>query len=219
MQKHDAMHVISVNVGRSKMVDWPGRTVSTSIYKYPVAGRVAVRTYNLDGDEQADLKNHGGAEQAVYAYPAENYAYWQRELPGAELPWGTFGENLTVTGLHEDEVMIGDQFRIGSTELVVTSPRIPCYKLANRLQRDDMIKRFLASWLSGFYLAVLQEGEIAAGDQIVATRHCQNSMSVKEITALIRDPDDTEALRRAAELPTLAPRIHANITRKLANKE
>jgi len=219
MQTDTALRVISINVGVPKEVDWSGHKVLTGIYKSPVKGRVAVRVYNVEGDTQADLKHHGGAEQAVYAYPAENYAFWRDQLPGAELPWGTFGENLTVTGLSEDEVMIGDQFRIGSTELVVTAPRTPCYKLANKLAGEDVIKRFLHSGLTGFYLAVLQEGEVAANDQIIRTKRCENSMSIREIAALVRDSSDRKALQRAVELEALAPRLCASFKRQLAGKD
>jgi MOSC domain-containing protein YiiM len=219
MQTDTTLRVVSINVGSPKEVNWSGHNVLTGIYKFPVKGRVAVRVHNIEGDEQADLKNHGGAEQAVYVYPAENYAYWQDQLPNAELPWGTFGENLTVTGLSEDEVMIGDQFRIGSTEFIVTAPRTPCYKLANKLAGEDVIKRFLHSGLTGFYLAVLQEGEVAANDQIIRTKRSENSMSIREIAGLVRDPSNRQAMQRAVELEALAPRLCASFKRRLASKE
>ena len=158
--------VISVNVGLPRDVEWKGRIVTTGFFKEPVSGRIAVRRLNLEGDGQADLTVHGGVDKAVYVYPAEHYDYWRRELPGAPLPWGAFGENLTTEGLFEEDVHIDDQFRIGSAEFKVTQPRQPCYKLSVRFGRDDIVKRFLISQRPGFYLAVLQEGEAGAGDPI-----------------------------------------------------
>ena len=149
------MQVVSVNVGLPRDVLWKGRTVTTGIFKEPVAGRVQVRKFNLDGDKQADLSVHGGADKAVYLYPVEHYAYWRRELPDMELPWGMFGENLTTEGLLEDGVNIGDRFRVGSAEVVVTQPRMPCQKLAIRFGRSDIIKRFLASGRTGLYVRTM----------------------------------------------------------------
>ncbi|HLG76446.1 MAG TPA: MOSC domain-containing protein [Ktedonobacteraceae bacterium] len=125
------MRVVSVNVGLPREVRWKGRTVTTGIFKEPVAGRVVVRTLNLDGDRQADLTVHGGPEKAIYAYPAEHYQYWRQELSDMHLPWSMFGENLTVEGLHEDSVHIGDQFRIGSATVMVTHPECPVTSLAS----------------------------------------------------------------------------------------
>ena len=165
MQVLSQMRVVSVNVGLPREVVWKGRTVSTGIFKEPVAGRVMVRQLNLDGDRQADLTVHGGPEKAIYVYPAEYYAYWRKEFPDINLPFGMFGENFTVEGLDE-RVNIGDQFSIGSTKVMVTQPRLPCYKLGIKFQRDDILKRFLNSGLTGFYLSVLQEGEVEAGDLV-----------------------------------------------------
>ncbi len=146
-----AATLISVNVGLPRTVEWKGREVTTGIFKEPVAGRVKLRTLNLDGDGQADLSVHGGPDMAVYAYPAEHYRYWRKELPRMDLPWGMFGENFTTEGILEDSVNIGDRFRIGAAELMVTQIRVPCYKLGMKFGRDDMVKRFLASRRSGFY--------------------------------------------------------------------
>jgi len=129
------MELISINVGLPREVDWRGRKVLTSIWKTPVEGRVAVRQLNLAGDQQSDLSVHGGPEKAVYVYPSEHYAYWREELPGVDLPWGAFGENLTTQGLREDSVQIGDRLRIGSADFLVTQPRMPCYKLGIRFTR------------------------------------------------------------------------------------
>src|SRR5437588_10686709 len=160
------MKLVSVNTGLPREVTWHGRSVITAIHKEPVEGRVALRKLNLDGDRQADLSVHGGQHKAVYCYPHEHYAYWKRELPRRELPLGTFGEHFTTDGLLEDSVHLGDQFSIGSAEVIVTQPRLPCYKLGVRFQADDMVKRFLASGRTGFYLAVTQEGEVGSGDEI-----------------------------------------------------
>src|SRR5213078_530292 len=162
----EAMRIVSVNIGLPRQVTWRGEAITTGIFKEPVAGRVAVRALNLDGDRQADLTVHGGRDKAVYAYPAEHYAYWRAQLPGVELAHGAFGENLTTEGLLEDDVHVGDRFRVASAELIATQPRLPCYKLAARFQRADMVKRFLASRRTGFYFAVAREGEVAAGDAI-----------------------------------------------------
>ena len=158
------MKLVSVNVGLPREVPWHGRNVTTGIYKQSVAGRVALRKLNLDGDRQADLSVHGGAYKAVYCYPFEHYAYWRKELPADELPMGVFGENFTTDDLLEDSVHLGDRFSVGSAEVVVTQPRLPCYKLGVRFQSDDMVRRFLASGRTGFYLAVTREGQVDAGD-------------------------------------------------------
>ncbi|MBI2115875.1 MAG: MOSC domain-containing protein, partial [candidate division NC10 bacterium] len=160
------MKLISVNVGLPREVVYKGKTVKTGIFKEPVPGRVQVHRLNLDGDRQADLSVHGGPSKAVYAYPSEHYGYWRQELPGMDLPWGMFGENFTTEGLLEDLVNIGDRFRVGSAEVMVTEPRLPCYKLGVKFGREDIVKRFLQSGRTGFYVAVLQEGEVGAGDGI-----------------------------------------------------
>src|SRR5438876_4418527 len=163
------MKIISLNVGMPRDVIWHGRSVTTGIFKEPVAGRVALRKLNLDGDGQADLRVHGGEYKAVYCYPVEHYEYWKKELPGRELPMGMFGENFTIdgiaavgatSGLAEDAVHLGDQFSIGSAEAVVTQPRLPCYKLGVRFGSDDMVRRFMVSGRTGFYVAVTREGRV-----------------------------------------------------------
>ena len=177
------MKLLSVCVGRPREVEWGGEKVLTSIFKEPVAGRVRVGRLNIEGDEQSDLEVHGGEDKAVYAYPFEHYAFWREQLPGVPLPWGVFGENLTVEGLLEGGVHIGDRFRMGSAEFVVTEPRMPCYKLALRFGRSDMVKRFLKSGRTGFYLAVLKEGETGAGDAIEPIGHEQHRLSIAAMVA------------------------------------
>jgi len=198
------LRVVSVNAGLPREVVWKGRVVRTGIFKDPVEGRVAVRALNLDGDRQADLTVHGGVSKAVYVYPSEHYAYWREELPGVELPWGMFGENLTTEGLLEGAVGIGDRFRIGSAQVVVTEPRMPCYKLGLRFRRDDVIKRFLASRRTGFYLAVLNEGEVEAGDRMERLSRDPHGVTVADITHLYtRKPHDVGLLQRAMSVEAL----------------
>ena len=160
------MKILSVNVGLPREVPWQGKLVTTGIFKEPVNGAVALRTLNLDGDRQADLTVHGGVDKAVYAYPSEHYLFWRTELPGVDLPWGMFGENFSTAGLREEDVYIGDRFRIAEAEVMVTEPRMPCFKLGLKFGRADMIKRFLASRRTGFYFAVMREGMVAAGNAI-----------------------------------------------------
>ena len=181
-----------------------GDPVSTGIFKNPVAGRVMLRTLNLEGDRQADLSVHGGPSKAVYVYPSEHYDYWKRELPEMKLPWGMFGENFTSAGLFESELNIGDKFRVGSAAVMVTEPRMPCYKLAIRFGRADIVKRFLASGRTGFYLAVRQEGEVGAGDSIELIEKSKDSLRVSDITALYtHEKHNVGLLRRAMEVEAL----------------
>jgi MOSC domain-containing protein YiiM len=198
------MRLISVCVGVPREVDWKGKPVTTGIFKQPVDGRVMMRSLNLDGDRQADLTVHGGVEKAVYAYPMEHYAYWRQEFPNDELPWGAFGENLTVEGLLESEVNIGDRFRIGTAEVMVTQPRFPCFKLNLKFGRDDMVKRFLNSRLSGIYFSVVQEGEIGAGDAITLVSRDEHNITVADIVQIyVREASD-DLVRRAIQVPALA---------------
>jgi len=182
------MKLVSVNTGMPREVKWHGRMVTTGIFKEPVTGRVALRRLNLDGDRQADLSVHGGEHKAVYCYSLAHYDYWKRELPGRELPMGMFGENFTLDdggdGLHEESVYLGDRFSVGTAEVAVTQPRLPCYKLGVRFESDDMVKRFLASGRTGFYVAVLREGEVGAGDEMKVIAQEANAVAVSEITRL-----------------------------------
>jgi MOSC domain-containing protein YiiM len=201
------MKIVSLNVGLPRDVTSHGRVVTTGIYKSPVKGRVALRTLNLDGDGQADLNVHGGEYKAVYCYPVEHYDYWKKELPGRELPLGMFGENFTTDGMREDSVHLGDRFSVGSAEVVVTQPRLPCYKLGIRFQSDDMVRRFLASGRTGFYLAVTREGKVGVGDEIEVISRDGNAVPVSEITRLYIAkrfaPEDVKSLQRALQVPAL----------------
>jgi MOSC domain-containing protein YiiM len=192
------MELISLNVGLPRDVIWKDRTVTTGIYKEPVTGPVRLRKLNLDGDRQADLSVHGGPEKAVYAYPSEHYAYWRSELGRPELNWGMFGENFTTDGLLEKDTNIGDTFRIGSALVMVTQPRMPCYKLGIKFERDDILKLFLKSLRSGLYFSVLEEGEVAAGDEIKLVARDPNDICVEDITKLYSTDRDNDALKRRA---------------------
>jgi MOSC domain-containing protein YiiM len=198
------MKIVSICVGGPRQFDWRGRKVETSIFKTPVTGRVHVGRLNIDGDQQSDLTVHGGVDKAVYAYPSEHYPFWRGELPGTDLPWGAFGENLTTEGLLEHDVRIGDQYRIGGAEFVVTQPRMPCYKLGLRFQRPDMVKRFQQSGRSGFYFAVLQEGEIGVGDSIERSARDERGLTVADVARLYtaEEPERT-LLQRAGGHPVL----------------
>lgn len=192
------MKILSINVGLPRLVMRDGEPVSTGIFKEPVAGRLMLRALNLVGDRQADLSVHGGPEKAVYVYPSEHYAFWKQELPEMDLPWGMFGENFTTEGMFEPEINVGDRFRIGSAEVMVTQPRMPCYKLGIRFGRTDIIKRFLISERTGFYLSVLKEGEVGAGDQIEMIAKNASGVRVVDVTRLFSsDKANVDLMRRA----------------------
>lgn len=198
------MKLLSINVGLPREVLWQGKVVTTSIFKAPVSSRVPVGKLNLEGDKQADLSVHGGADKAVYVYPSEHYAFWHEELPGVDLPWAAFGENFTTEGLLEEAVQIGDRVTVGSAEFIVTQPRMPCFKLAIRFHRPDIVKRFLRSGRTGFYLAVLREGAVAAGDSIELFAADEHRITVADVVNLYTaDAKNQELLRRASELSAL----------------
>jgi MOSC domain-containing protein YiiM len=198
------MKLISVNVGSPREITVAGKIVRTSIWKYPIQGRIHVSTLNLDGDQQSDLSVHGGVDKAVYLYPSEHYSYWQTQLPDAELPWGAFGENFTSEGILEDQITIGDRIRIGSAEFKVTQPRMPCFKLGIRFNRRDMVKRFLESRRTGLYLAVIREGEVENGDAIEFTEKQETGVTITDIVNLYTiDSQNQGLLRRATQVPAL----------------
>ncbi len=211
------MKIISVNVGRPREIVADDRLVRTSIFKSAVKGPVRVRGYNLEGDEQSDLTVHGGRDKAVYIYPSEHYAFWRHELDRDDLPWGAFGENLTLEGLLEGDVAIGDRLRFGTAQFVVTQPRSPCFKLAARLARPDIIRRFRESGRSGFYVAIDREGDLAAGDSGTLTRAEGDRLSIADITGLaLAETPDRALLARAAALTGLSEwwreRLQARLT-------
>src|SRR5438067_1785977 len=196
--------ILSLNIGLPREVDWHGRKVTTGIFKEPVATPVMLRKLNFDGDRQADLTVHGGVNKAVYAYPSEHYGYWRERLGRRDLPSGMFGENFTTGGMLEDDVYIGDRFRVGESEVMVTEPRMPCYKLGIKFGRADIIKRFLASRRTGFYVAVTREGMVGPGDALELVGHEQQDSSVADITRLYAfDKDDVKSLRQATQIEAL----------------
>ena len=198
------MKILSVNVGLPREVTWQGKLVTTGIFKEPMNAPVMMRTLNLEGDRQADLTVHGGVTKAVYVYPSEHYGYWRTELPGVDLPWGMFGENFTTEGLLEEAIYIGDRFGIGESEVMVTEPRMPCYKLGIKFGRADIIKRFLASRRTGFYFAVVRQGRVVTGDAIKLIGRAQQEISVADITRLYAfEKNDLEGLRRAIGVDSL----------------
>ena len=200
------MKVLSVNVGLPREVMWRGKPITTGIYKEPAVGRLPLRSLNFDGDRQADLRVHGGHEKAVYVYPSESYELWSRERPELFFGPGVFGENLTTLGLVDDEVSVGDRFRIGTAELIVTQPRLPCFKLGIKMGRDEFVTEFLDRGLYGFYLAVTREGEVAAGDPIAELERDPRGLRVNEVARLYtHGRDDVEGMRRAAANDALPP--------------
>jgi MOSC domain-containing protein YiiM len=190
--------VISLNVARPHLMVYKGVTINTGIFKQPVTGRVLLHTLNLDGDRQADLSVHGGPNKAVYGYASEHYEFWRQELPDTKLPWGAFGENFTTEGLREEELHVGDRFRVGSATVMVRQPRMPCYKLAAKFQRDDMIKRFLRSGWSGFYFSVEAEGEVGEGDSFELISRSNDGITIAEMNQLyIQEKYNRDLLQKA----------------------
>ncbi len=199
------MRVISVNVGLPRQVIYGGQIITTSIFKDSIRERVKLGKMNLDGDKQSDLKVHGGIEKAVYSYPMEHYDYWKKQYPKIDMPWGMFGENLTTEGLIEDSVNIGDQYQIGSSKLIVTQPRIPCYKLGIKFGQMDIVKKFMTGVRPGIYFKVLQEGEVGSGDDIELIYQDKDSVTVNDIVRLYIDNDDgdIDTMERATRISSL----------------
>lgn len=192
------MKLISLNVARPRLVLYKGQSISTGIFKRPVSGAVMLRTLNLDGDQQSDLSVHGGLYKAVYGYPSEHYAFWREELPEADLSWGALGENFTTEGLFESDLHVGDRLRIGEAVMMVRQPRSPCYKLAAKFQRDDMVERFLHSGRSGFYFSVEQEGLVQTGDEFELLSREPDAVTIADLNRLyVNDKYNRELLGKA----------------------
>ncbi len=214
------MKLLSVNVSLPKLVVHDGGMVLTAIFKEPVAGRVRLSRLNLEGDRQADLRVHGGEHKAVYAYPFEHYDHWQRELGREDFGFGQFGENLTVQGLLENAVHVGDVFRVGSALVQVSQPRTPCFKLGIKIGSQRFLKPFLISGRVGFYLRVLEEGEVRAGDAIEEVRRDPARLSVREVSRLMYlDRRDLDGARHAARVEALAPSWRSSFEERLAEAE
>lgn len=206
------MKLLSVSVGRPKevaYVDRRGRekTTTTGIFKEPVESRIMLRATNLDGDGQADLDAHGGRDKAAYVYTRENYAYWAEELGRTDFAAaGQFGENFTTEGMTDDIVAVGDVFRIGEALVQVTQPRVPCFKLAIRLGIEGFQKQFAASLRTGFYVSVLEEGDVGAGDVITKQDEARIRMTIRDLMHLLYfDADNVEDAKRALQIAALSP--------------
>lgn len=212
------MKIVSLNVGLPRTVVMDAKQVTTGIFKEPVAGRIAMRRLNFDGDGQADLESHGGVNKAIYLYPYEHYAFWEEKLGRNELPWGSFGENVTTEGLNEQETRIGDRLRIGSAVVMITQPRMPCFKLAGKFGLEDLPKRFLASGRTGFYAAVCQEGFAGAADPIEIVFRDERTPTVAEIVSLQQEKNGSnpQLLRRAVETEALSEEWREKFRRRLA---
>lgn len=197
--------ILSVNVSIPKEIEFEGQKVTTGIFKEPVEGRIMLRTLNLDGDKQADLTVHGGPDKAVYAYPIEHYQFWRKVYPNTEMPNGMFGENFTIEGLMESEVSVGDSFEIGSSKVIATQPRMPCYKLGVKFGRMDVLKKFLASGRSGIYFKVLKEGEVGTGDPIIKIKKDTNRVAISDIVRMYAsDKEDINMMQRAVKVEALS---------------
>src|SRR5262249_35644147 len=198
--------LLSVNVGLPRDIAWKGRTVHTAIWKNPVSGRRRVGRLNIEGDGQGDLAGHGGEQRAVFVYQIESYRYWQKQLKRTDFVHGQFGENLTVEGLPDDAVCIGDRFQIGSAVFEVSQPRVTCYRVGIRMNEPRIPALLTSSGRPGFYLRVLEEGEIGAGDEIVKVGQAEERMTVAEINALLYSPHHPhDYLERALRIKALSP--------------
>jgi MOSC domain-containing protein YiiM len=208
--------IVSLNVALPRLAVYQGATINTGIFKQPVTGPVALLTLNLDGDRQADLSVHGGPFKAVYGYPYEHYAFWRKELNDAQLSCGMFGENLTTEGLAEDDLHIGDQFEVGTAVVMVRQPRMPCYKLAAKFQREDILERFLHSGRSGFYFSVEKEGLVTAGDSFRPLTHAQDAITISEMNSLyLQEKYNRNLLQKAINTPALPQDWHDYFLKRL----
>jgi len=210
------MQVVSVNVGLPRLVQWRGDVVKTGIFKVAVPGVRPLRRFNLEGDGQADLTVHGGKDKSVYSYASEHYDFWRVEWPRGDYPWGIFGENLSTTGLLEENVCVGDEFRVGTARLVVTQPRMPCFKLGIRFGDPRIIKRFLESRRPGIYFGIVDEGAVGPGDQIERVSSDPRRLNLVELLELILDSTASKAqLERALSVPALADDWRLEFTKRL----
>ena len=207
------MKVVSVNLSLPKEVKWKGTIVSTGIFKEPVHHRVEVRRLNIEGDKQADLTVHGGPDKAIYAYAAEHYSAWKIELDRPDLPWGMFGENLTIEGgFFEDVVFVGDRYSVGTAEVIAVQPRLPCYKLGIRFGTQRILNQFAASGRLGVYFRVVKEGNVGPGDAVSKIAESKCRVSIADVGHILLDRDrDPILLRRVAEEEFLPEEIRAHV--------
>ncbi|TAL85771.1 MAG: MOSC domain-containing protein [Rhodanobacter sp.] len=213
------MTLVSVNVALPVAVRHGRDSVTTGIFKQPVTGPVAVHRHHLAGDGQADLVRHGGEHKAVYAYSLDHYAYWREVLDRDELPYGQFGENLTVAGLDEAALCVGDQLRVGDALFSISQPRTPCFKLGIRLADGRMPRLFAESLRTGVYLRVLQQGTVEAGNTVDVVARDPHRLSIRALFDAYLKPDDPvalETLTRALEIPALSPQWREHIGQRLA---
>jgi MOSC domain-containing protein YiiM len=212
------MKLVSLNVSLPREVEWKGNTIRTGIFKSAVTGPRMLSRLNVDGDAQADLSVHGGIYKAVYGYPVEHYDYWQKQLPETDLPWGAFGENFTTQGFLEEQIYIGERFKIGTAEVQVTEPRLPCHKLGMRFGRMDMVKRFLVSRRTGFYFSVVEPGFVEAGDVFERTYRPTHNITVADITRVyVFEQDDLITIQRIIQIPELSNGWRDYFCQKLPN--
>jgi MOSC domain-containing protein YiiM len=199
------MQLIAVSIGQSQQVEYEGRTFSSAIFKAPVEGRLAVTPKGIDGDQQADRKHHGGRDKAMLVYAHEYYDQWSTLLNRTDLRPGMFGENLTVSGLTDDQVRLGDTLQIGETVVQVSQPRTPCYKLSARLNDSTVLKPYVERGMVGFYVRVLKTGTVGAGDAIAVLQRAEPSMTVRELSNLYHlQRDNVEGIRQAVQIESLA---------------
>lgn len=211
------MKLLSVNVAMPREITHRGRTAMSGIFKVPLTGRATLHEFNIEGDSQADLEAHGGTHKAAYAYTCENYAFWEAELGGDALADGLFGENLTVEGMTDETVHIGDVFRVGDAVVEVTQPRVPCWKLGARMEIDGFEKRFLGALRLGFYLRVVEEGEIGAGDTIKLVSADPVEMSVRDVAYLLYfDRKNMVGAHRALAVDALSPGWRGSFEERLS---
>ena len=211
------MKIISTNIGDAVEIEWQGKKVKTGIYKYPVAGPIFLEKEDVRNDQVIDRRYHGGADKACYLYSKDHYPYWQSLYPELDWQWGMFGENLTVEGIDESMIRIGDVFRLGEALVQVTQPRQPCFKLGVRFGDPKMVRAFLESPYPGVYVRILEEGFVKTGDEMSLEKQATGNMTLAEVFSLFtRNNDQAELLRRAIEIPELAEACRKDLTRLLS---
>ncbi|HEU5309297.1 MAG TPA: MOSC domain-containing protein, partial [Acidimicrobiia bacterium] len=212
--------LVSLNVGLPRDITWQGQTVRTAIWKEAVEGPRTVRRLNVDGDGQGDLQGHGGEQRAVFVYQLDSYRYWQDQMHRDDFSFGQFGENFTVEGLGDGDVCIGDRYRIGSGVFEVTQPRVTCYRVGIRMDEPRMAALLVAHGRPGFYLRVLEEGDVRAGDDVIKTSTGPEAMTIAEINSLLYlgAHHDVDQLRRALRIPALSPGWQASLRALLDNE-